>query len=74
MCLTAGPGKSRHLIDHLSCAATQPIHEDKRKPWTPWGIFIVANLSQDPDMQKVTGKTDPVEVMAALREGKNNFK
>jgi len=25
-------------------------------------------------MQKVTGKTDPVEVMAALREGKNNFK
>lgn len=30
--------------------------------------------SQDPEMQKVTGKTDPVEVMAALREGKNNFK
>ena len=31
-------------------------------------------LSQDPEMQKVTGKTDPIGVMAALREGKNNFK
>ncbi|KAI7782071.1 hydroxyacylglutathione hydrolase [Diaporthe eres] len=30
--------------------------------------------TSDPEMQKVTGKTDPVEVMAALREGKNNFK
>ncbi|KAI0459817.1 hydroxyacylglutathione hydrolase [Xylaria acuta] len=28
----------------------------------------------DPDIQKATGKTDPVEVMAALREMKNNFK
>lgn len=38
--------------------------------------IIVQSLtvSQDPEMQKVTGKTDPVEVMAALREGKNNFK
>lgn len=32
------------------------------------------SLSQEPDMQKVTGKTDPVEVMHALRELKNNFK
>jgi hydroxyacylglutathione hydrolase len=29
---------------------------------------------EDPDVQKATGKTDPVEVMAALREMKNNFK
>lgn len=29
---------------------------------------------QDPEVQKVTGKTDPVEVMAKLREMKNNFK
>ena len=29
---------------------------------------------QDPDVQRATGKTDPVEVMAALREMKNNFK
>lgn len=28
----------------------------------------------DPVIQKVTGKTDPVEVMAKLREMKNNFK
>jgi len=29
---------------------------------------------QDPEVQKATGKTDPVEVMAKLREMKNNFK
>ncbi|KEY63896.1 hypothetical protein S7711_10175 [Stachybotrys chartarum IBT 7711] len=29
---------------------------------------------EDPDVQRATGKTDPVEVMAALREMKNNFK
>jgi hypothetical protein len=27
--------------------------------------------SQDPEIQNVTGKTDPVDVMAALREMKN---
>lgn len=37
-------------------------------------LNIAADFGQDPEMQKVTGKTDPVEVMAALREGKNNFK
>ncbi|KAF3770784.1 Metallo-hydrolase/oxidoreductase [Cryphonectria parasitica EP155] len=30
--------------------------------------------TSDPDMQKATGKTDPVDVMHALREMKNNFK
>jgi hydroxyacylglutathione hydrolase len=30
--------------------------------------------NQDPEIQKATGKTDPVEVMAKLREMKNNFK
>ncbi|CAD6439740.1 f9f3ad92-c19f-4a11-accd-0d0038274440 [Sclerotinia trifoliorum] len=29
---------------------------------------------EDPEIQKATGKTDPVEVMAKLRELKNNFK
>jgi hypothetical protein len=29
---------------------------------------------QDPEMQKVTGKTDPVDVMGKLREMKNSFK
>lgn len=31
-------------------------------------------MVQDPEIQKITGKTDPVEVMHALREMKNNFK
>lgn len=34
----------------------------------------VADRIQDPEIQKATGKTDPVEVMAKLREMKNNFK
>ena len=29
---------------------------------------------QDPVIQKVTGKTEPSEVISALRELKNNFK
>ncbi|KAJ8132828.1 hypothetical protein O1611_g792 [Lasiodiplodia mahajangana] len=29
---------------------------------------------EDPEIQKATGKTDPIEVMAALREMKNKFK
>jgi hydroxyacylglutathione hydrolase len=28
---------------------------------------------QDPEIQKATGKTDPVEIMTKLREMKNNF-
>ena len=28
---------------------------------------------QDPEIQKATGKTEPVEVLAKLREMKNNF-
>lgn len=29
---------------------------------------------EDPEIQKATGETDPVNVMAKLREMKNNFK
>jgi hydroxyacylglutathione hydrolase len=29
---------------------------------------------QDPEIQKATGETDPVAIMAKLREMKNNFK
>jgi hydroxyacylglutathione hydrolase len=32
---------------------------------------MLTGFSQDPEVQKVTGKTDPVEVMFALREMKN---
>jgi hydroxyacylglutathione hydrolase len=28
----------------------------------------------DPEIQKATGQTDPIEVMTKLREMKNNFK
>ncbi|KAI0544087.1 Las1-domain-containing protein [Xylaria curta] len=34
-------------------------------------VFMMVD---DPEIQKATGKTDPVEVMAALREMKNSFK
>ena len=33
-----------------------------------------ADAPQDPEVQKATGATEPVEVMAKLREMKNNFK
>ncbi|KAI1312816.1 Las1-domain-containing protein [Xylaria venustula] len=36
--------------------------------------LMIELLSQDPEIQKATGKTDPIEVMATLRELKNNFK
>ncbi len=29
---------------------------------------------QDPEIQKVTGSSDPVEIMTKLRDLKNNFK
>jgi hypothetical protein len=37
-------------------------------------LELSADEIQDPEIQKATGKTDPVEVMAKLREMKNNFK
>jgi hydroxyacylglutathione hydrolase len=35
-------------------------------------LLVLIPYIQDPEIQKVTGKTDPVDVMAALREMKNN--
>jgi Hydroxyacylglutathione hydrolase C-terminus len=42
----------------------------------PLGIVrsVLLTAGQDPEVQKTTGETDPVEVMAKLREMKNNFK
>lgn len=39
------------------------------------GIFryLLLPKLQDPEIQKVTGKTNPVDVMAALREMKNSM-
>ncbi|KAK7749533.1 Cytoplasmic glyoxalase II [Cytospora paraplurivora] len=37
------------------------------------GAFTIAD-EKDPQIQKATGKTDPVEIMATLRELKNNFR
>jgi hydroxyacylglutathione hydrolase len=34
----------------------------------------MTDFNQDPVIQKVTGKTDPVDVMGKLREMKNSFK
>lgn len=35
--------------------------------------MFMLNSTQDPEIQKATGKTDPVDVMAALREMKNKM-
>jgi hydroxyacylglutathione hydrolase len=37
-------------------------------------VFDYADRLQDPEIQKATGTTDPVEIMTKLREMKNNFK
>jgi hypothetical protein len=57
-------------------AATQCVHESSGtlEP-NPLGWKIGANINdQDPVIQKATGETDAVDVMAKLREMKNNFK
>lgn len=43
--------------------------------WTDmWQKHNVFMRPQDPEIQKATGSTDPVEIMTKLREMKNNFK
>lgn len=39
-----------------------------------WFQDLILITLQDPEIQKVTGETTPVGVMAKLREMKNNFK
>jgi hydroxyacylglutathione hydrolase len=53
----------------------QRLHDGKRERLSPYRyIYLLANPPKDPEIQGVTGKTDPAEVMAKLREMKNNFK
>ena len=60
------------LIDF---AATQCFHESGcRSPTQRISLEQQLNMDKDPIIQKATGKTDPVEVMARLREMKNSFK
>lgn len=63
-------GPIKHLADFAqSNKQTQgkfTIGDEKRH-----NVFMMV---QDSEIQKATGKTDPVEVMAKLREMKNNFK
>ena len=44
------------------------------RAWKPIFESDVNLVKQDPEIQKATGKTDPVDVMAKLREMKNSFK
>lgn len=41
-------------------------------PPTRYRSWDHADIAQDPTVQKATGKTEPVDVMGALREMKNN--
>ena len=45
--------------------------EQRLMQWQKHNVFMMV---EDPRVQEATGKTDPVEVMAALRELKNNFR
>lgn len=69
-------------ISVLQNAAIQKLHSFAENNEQTQGKFTIGDEKQhnvfmrveDPEIQKATGKTDPVEVMAALREMKNNFK
>jgi len=41
---------------------------------TGWDTSFRPKKLQDPEIQEATGETDPVAIMAKLRELKNNFK
>lgn len=43
-------------------------------PTVPVASRSQLTKGQDPMIQRVTGETDPVAIMAKLREMKNNFK
>ncbi|KAI0157426.1 hydroxyacylglutathione hydrolase [Xylariaceae sp. FL1272] len=69
-------------ISVLQNAAIQKLQSYADSNKETQGKFTIGDEKQhnvfmrvdDPEIQKATGKTDPVEVMAALREMKNNFK
>ncbi|KAJ2989960.1 hypothetical protein NUW58_g3195 [Xylaria curta] len=68
-------------ISVLQNAAIQNLQSFAEKNKETQGKFTIGDEKQhnvfmrleDPEIQKATGKTDPIEVMAALREMKNNF-
>ena len=69
-----------YSLNYCTGADDQPFHESKVGQF-PLPVLpdIYLSLSpppkhRDPHVMAHTGKTDPVEVMAALREEKNNFK
>ncbi|KAI0914084.1 hydroxyacylglutathione hydrolase [Ustulina deusta] len=69
-------------ISVLQNAAIQKLQSFAENNKETQGKFTIGDEKQhnvfmrveDPEIQKATGKTDPIEVMAALREMKNNFK
>ncbi|KAI0422181.1 beta-lactamase-like protein [Xylaria grammica] len=69
-------------ISVLQNAAIQKLQSFANENKETQGKFTIGDEKQhnvfmrvgDPEIQKATGKTDPVEVMATLREMKNNFK
>ncbi|KAI3323062.1 Las1-domain-containing protein [Xylariaceae sp. AK1471] len=69
-------------ISVLQNAAIQKLQSFAENNKETQGKFTIGDEKQhnvfmrleDPEIQKATGKTDPVEVMATLREMKNNFK
>lgn len=57
---------SAFAAEHAETQGKFTIGDEKKH-----NVFMMLD---HPDVQKATGKTEPIEVMAALREMKNNFK
>jgi hypothetical protein len=49
---------------------SSPFHSEKPSV----KLVLTKKKKKDPEMKKVTGETDPVDVMNKLREMKNSFK
>ncbi|KAI1419778.1 hydroxyacylglutathione hydrolase [Xylaria sp. FL1777] len=72
----------KFAVSVLQNAAIQKLQSFAENNKETQGKFTIGDEKQhnvfmrveDPEIQKATSKTDPVEVMAALRELKNNFK
>ncbi|KAL6402500.1 hydroxyacylglutathione hydrolase, variant 1 [Ilyonectria robusta] len=65
------------LIFLKDAEATQRLYASRGKALQVLSVLVIDHvdkLGQDPEIQQVTGETEPTSVMAKLREMKNNFK
>ncbi len=68
---TVGDEKEHNVFMMTSVSHSLPC---RFRSDAPLARHRASDGQQDPEIQKVTGMSDPVDVMARLREMKNSFK